>query len=182
MEFAAVADATPMELFSDEWMKGFMALWNADPVMAKMAEINFSAVICYGFEGDAKPSGILVVEKGLGVRAGKYDGEKDVTWDIRATKKRWLKWLEAGVSMSKIAKMYVLRHIRFLTGDYMSMISNPKMATPFVHSFKVMGQVGKAGDAQSPAADAVDSDEEADAAAPAEVTTPAADAATEVAK
>ena len=136
-----------MELFSDEWMQAYLVEWNKDPnLAAKLSQIHFKATICYGFKDEKTPRGIMVVEEGEAVRAGKYDGEKDYNWDLRASKERWGKWLLSGMSMGKMVKAYMSGQIKFVTGDYGSMISNPKMAGPFIHSFTVMGIVGKDAD------------------------------------
>ena len=43
------------ELFSEEWMKGFMAAWNNEPdLCGPLAEIGFNSVIGYGFTDDAR--------------------------------------------------------------------------------------------------------------------------------
>jgi hypothetical protein len=133
--------ASTIELFSEEWALKFMEEWNADPKLGdKLAEIHFKANICYGFKEEPSPIAILVVEEGKVVRAGKYAGE-DITWDLRASRERWGKWVASGMTMTKMAGAYMKGQIKFVKGDYGSMISNPKMAGPFVHSFDVMGRV-----------------------------------------
>ncbi len=40
------------DLFSAEWMTGFMNAWNAEPELSDaLAKINFNSVIGYGFPG-----------------------------------------------------------------------------------------------------------------------------------
>jgi len=129
------------ELFSDEWMKGFMDEWNKESELAEaLAEIDFSSTICYGFKGDENPLGVLVVEKGKCVRAEKWDDETP-NWDLRADKDNWLKWLAKGLGMASLGAAYVSGKLKFKTGDYKSIIKDPRMAGPFIKSFTVMGRV-----------------------------------------
>jgi hypothetical protein len=129
------------ELFSDEWMKGFMEEWNKEPdVSNALAEINFTSTLGYGFDGDDKPIGVLVVEKGKAIAAGAYNGE-ELSWDLRASQANWGKWLKKGIGMMGLGMAYTSRKIKFPIGDYMSMVKDPRMAGPFVKSFTVMGRV-----------------------------------------
>ncbi|RMD71264.1 MAG: SCP-2 sterol transfer family protein [Gammaproteobacteria bacterium] len=129
------------ELFSEEWMKAFAEEWNKEPAIVEpLSKINFNSVIGYGFIGEDKPRGVLVVEGGKAVRAGAYNGET-LNWDLRAKPEDWQKWLEKGVSMMSLGMAYTTGKLKFLVGDYKSMIKNPSMAGPFIKSFEVMGRV-----------------------------------------
>ena len=131
------------ELFSDEWMKGLMAEWNADPdVKDKLAAIGFNSVICCGFKGDDQPRGVFVVENGECVRAGDYNGETP-DWDMRAHEKDWMKWMEKGIGMAGLGMAFTTGKLKFLVGDYKGMLKDPRMAGPFVKSFSLMGKVGR---------------------------------------
>jgi len=73
------------ELFSDEWMKGFMAQWNSEPDLADaLSEIGFNSVIAYGFDGEESPRGFIKIENGKATDAGTYAGQS-VNWDLRAS-------------------------------------------------------------------------------------------------
>jgi len=129
------------ELFSDEWMKKFKDAWNAEPeIKDKLAEIGFDSVICYGFKGEDDPRGFLKVEKGECTSAGSWNGG-EMNWDLRAEKENWDKWTEKGVGMTGLGMAYTTGKLKFKTGDYKSMIKDPRMAGPFVKSFSVMGKV-----------------------------------------
>jgi hypothetical protein len=129
------------DLFSDAWMKGFMDEWNKEPELADaLAEINFTSTIAYGFDGDDKPTGILVIENGKAVSAGTYNDER-VSWDLRASADDWQKWLDKGIGMMGLGMAYTSRKLKFKVGDYMAMVKDPRMANPFVKSFSVMGRV-----------------------------------------
>ena len=129
-------------LFSDEWMKLMMEEWNKDPeVSGKLAEINFNSTIGCGFKGEEKPMGVFVVEDGIAVRAGTYDGET-LNWDMRADKDNWMKWMNNGLGMTGMGMAVTTGKLKFLAGDFKSMFKDPRMATPFVKSFGLMGRVG----------------------------------------
>jgi hypothetical protein len=129
------------DLFSDEWMKGFMEAWNAESGLSdELAKINFTSNIGYGFDGDDKPTGILVVENGKATAAGAYNGE-ELNWDLRASSDNWQKWVAKGLGMMGLGMAYTSRKLKFQVGDYGAMIKEPRMAKPFILSFTVMGKV-----------------------------------------
>ncbi len=129
-------------LFSDEWMKKLMDAWNAEPdVKDKLADIGFNSVICCGFKNEENPRGVFVVENGVCVRAGSWNGEK-ADWDMRADMDDWLKWVKKGIGMMGLGTAYATGKLKFKAGDYMAMIKDPRMAGPFVRSFGLMQQVG----------------------------------------
>jgi len=129
------------EMFSDEWMKGYMEKWNADPELAGALEkIGFNSVIGYGFDGEDKPRGVLKVENGRAVAAGTYNGET-LNWDLRATPDSWSKWCSKPPGMMGLGMAYTSRKLKFNVGDYAAMIKDPRMAGPFIKSFAAMGSV-----------------------------------------
>ena len=131
-----------MELFDEQWMKAFAVKWNSDSKLGDaLAKINFDSIICYGFKDEENPRGILVVEKGKVVRSGKYEGEKEYNWDLRASTSRWKKLLSQPMTMPAMAKAYMAGNLKFQKGNYTAMISNPSMASPFIYSFSVMAEV-----------------------------------------
>ena len=128
------------ELFSDEWMKSFMEQWNAEPDLSDaLAQIGFNSVIGYGFDGEDQPRGLLVVENGKATSAGAYTGE-DMNWDIRASADQWQKWMGKPPGMMGLGMAFTSRKMKFLVGDYGSMIKDPRMAGPFIKSFSVMAR------------------------------------------
>lgn len=128
------------ELFSDEWMKSFMEQWNAEPDLSdKLAAIQFNSVIGYGFDGDDKPAGVLVVENGKATNAGAYQGE-ELNWDLRAEPEHWAKWMKKPPGMMGLGVAYTSRKLKFNVGDYGAMVKDPRMAGPFIKSFGVMGR------------------------------------------
>lgn len=129
------------DLFSDEWMNSFKDAWNNEPALSgALAKIDFNSVIGYGFQGDATPTGVITVEKGMVVSAGAYNGET-LSWDIRAKQANWEKWIKKGIGMAGLGMAYTTGKMKFAVGDYMAMIKDPRMAGPFIKSFDVMGRV-----------------------------------------
>ena len=128
------------ELFSDEWMKGFMARWNNEPDLSDaLAEIGFNSVIAYGFDGEDDPRGFVRVENGKVTEAGVYSGGQ-VNWDLRASPDNWQKWMEKPPGMMGLGMAYTSRKLKFKVGDYTAMIKDPRMAGPFIKSFAAMGK------------------------------------------
>ena len=129
------------DLFSDEWMKSFMDAWNKEPELhGALAKIDFDSVIGYGFQGDDSPTGVITVEKGTVTAAGAYNGES-LSWDIRAKPENWEKWLNKGIGMAGLGMAYTTGKMKFVVGDYIAMVKDPRMAGPFIKSFSVMGTV-----------------------------------------
>lgn len=129
-------------LFSDEWMNQLKDAWNAEPeVSGKLAEINFSSVITCGFKDEDQPRGVFVVENGECVRAGDFGGE-DANWDMRASDADWRKWIAKPFGMTGMGMAFTTGKLKFLKGDFKSMIKDPRMAGPFVKSFALMSKIG----------------------------------------
>jgi putative sterol carrier protein len=129
-------------LFSDAWMKELMNAWNNDPeVKDKLAEIGFNSTISCGFKDEENPRGVFVVENGVCVRAGDWNGESP-DWDMRADMKDWLKWVQKGIGMMGLGTAYATGKLKFKHGDYKAMVKDPRMAGPFVKSFGLMQQIG----------------------------------------
>ena len=131
------------ELFSDEWMKDYMAKWNGEPELAEaLARIGFNSNIGYGLLDEDQPRGILVVENGKVTSAGAYTNES-MNWDLRASEDNWNKWMDKGLGMMSLGAAYMSGKLKFKTGDYTAMVKDPRMAGPFIKTFTVMGTVGK---------------------------------------
>jgi len=129
------------ELFSEEWMQGFASHWNAEPELSDaLAQIGFNSVIGYGFDGDDKPKGVLTVENGKAVKGESYDGQA-LNWDIRASDDQWRKWISKPPGMMGLGMAFTSRKMKFVIGDYSSMVKDPRMAGPFIKSFAVMARV-----------------------------------------
>lgn len=129
------------QLFSDEWMKRYMDVWNSMPELSDaLAKINFSSSIAYGMDDNNPPLGLIVIENGKAVSAGKYNGEP-LNWDLRASEENWMKWMKKPPGMMGLGMAYTSRKLKFVVGDYAAMVKDPRMAGPFIKSFAAMGKV-----------------------------------------
>jgi len=129
------------DLFSDAWMKSFGEEWNKESELSDaLAKIDFNSTIGYGFDKEADPVGVIVVENGKVTSAGAYNGET-MNWDLRATPDSWKKWMAKGIGMAGLGMAYMGGKLKFKVGDYSAMIKDPRMAGPFIKSFSVMGRV-----------------------------------------
>ena len=61
---------------------------------------------------------------------------------MRADKDSWLSWISSPLNLVSMGVAVTTGKLKFATGDYASMIKNPKMAGPFVKSFKLMSEIG----------------------------------------
>ena len=123
-------------------MKQLQQRWNASAEITKpLAEAEFSARIAYGFKGDAQPSGMLVIEKGVVVQAGAYDGG-ELDWDLRADADKWVSWIESGFGLTKLGPAVATGALQFASGNYRQMIRNPSLANPFLTHFSLMQDIG----------------------------------------
>lgn len=130
-----------MALFDDTWMKGLQTQWNAEPgLYDALAKINFNSVIGYGFKGEDQCIGFVEIENGQCTDAGAYDG-RVLNWDLRADQSNWEKWLKKELGMTGLGLAYATGKLKFAVGDYKAMISDPRMAGPFIKSFAAMGRV-----------------------------------------
>lgn len=130
-----------MALFDDAWMNGFKEQWNSDPGLYEaLGKIDFNSVIGYGIKGEDKARGFIAVENGTVTDAGEFDG-RELNWDLRADEKNWNKWFQKEIGMTGLGLAYTTGKLKFATGDYKAMISDPRMAGPFIKSFSAMGRV-----------------------------------------
>lgn len=118
-----------------------MEEWNQEPGLTKeLGNIKFNSTIAYGFISEERPRAVIQVRKGKVVSAGDYDDEV-VNWDLRAELECWQLWLSNPPGMLALGMAYSSRALKFESGDYASMIKDPRMAVPFIKSFDVMGRV-----------------------------------------
>ena len=56
------------DMFSNQWMKGFMDAWNSEPDLSgELEKIGFNSVIAYGIDGEDQPRGYIKIENGHAV-------------------------------------------------------------------------------------------------------------------
>ena len=65
----------------------------------------------------------------------------EIKWDIRATKDDWISLIVKPPGLMKLGIAYTSRKLRFVKGDYATMVRDPSLASAFVKSFALMGKV-----------------------------------------
>jgi hypothetical protein len=127
-------------LFSEAWMKAFASCWNDDSdLRGALERVGFTSAIGYGITGESKPRAVMIVKNGEVVEVKMYDGQP-LNWELRASETTWKGWLSKPPGMLGIGAAYTSGKLKFLAGDYASMIKDPRMAGPFVRSFQLMGR------------------------------------------
>lgn len=138
------------EIFSTDWMEAFMRAWNDESLLVDpLSQIGFSSTIGYGFSGEIDPRGVLVIDKGFCTTAGGYGGQT-LNWDVRAQQAQWTLWFEKPPGMPALGLAFATGKLEFAIGDYGAMISDPRMASPFVKSFSAMARIAMTRQEQPP--------------------------------
>jgi len=130
-----------LQIFDTAWMNKYMQEWNKDLYLTReLKEINFSSTIGYGFPDEDKPRSCIVIKDGYAVEAGQYNDQK-LNWDLRAKEGHWKEWFKREVGSTGLGLAYTTGKLKFVEGDFKSMIKNPLMASPFIKSFSTMGRI-----------------------------------------
>jgi len=129
------------DLFSGEWAQAYKDAWNADEeITASLQRAGFNSVVAFGLPDAAEPAFIMSIQNGL-IASVNNTASEDIKWDIRATKDDWLSLIVKPPGLMKLGIAYTSRKLRFLRGDYATMIKDPSLASAFVKSFALMGKV-----------------------------------------
>jgi hypothetical protein len=129
------------DLFSGEWAKAYMDAWNADEeITSSLQRANFSSVVAFGVPDQNGPAFVMKIDNGL-VTSVNDPAVTDANWDIRATVDDWLSLIVKPPGLMKLGIAYTSRKLRFVKGDYATMIKDPSLAAAFVKSFALMGKV-----------------------------------------
>mgnify|MGYP000730068893 FL=1 len=80
------------------------------------------------------------MENGKVTEAGTYQGQ-DLNWDMRADDSNWEGWMKKEIGMTGLGLAFSTGKLKFKKGDFKAMISDPRMAGPFIKSFAAMGRV-----------------------------------------
>jgi hypothetical protein len=129
------------DLFSDEWAQAYKDAWNADEeITASLQRAGFNSVVAFGLPDATKPAFVMSIQNGL-IASVNRTAVEDIKWDIRATKDDWLSLIVKPPGLMKLGIAYTSRKLRFLKGDYATMIKDPSLASAFVKSFALMGRV-----------------------------------------
>ena len=129
------------DLFSNEWAQAFMNAWNADDeITASLQRVGFNSVVAFGLPDDVEPAFVMTIQNGL-VSSINTAAVDEIKWDIRASKDNWLSLIVKPPGLMKLGIAYTSRKLRFVKGDYATMIKDPSLAGAFVKSFALMGKV-----------------------------------------
>lgn len=129
------------DLFSGEWAQAYMDAWNADQeITTSLARAGFNSVVAFGLPDTAEPAFVMNIQNGL-ISSVNNTAVDDIKWDIRATKDDWISLIVKPPGLMKLGIAYTSRKLRFLRGDYATMIRDPSLASAFVKSFALMGKV-----------------------------------------
>ena len=131
-----------MEFFTQAWVENFAQKWNADTEMIEpLAEAGFSAVIAFGYPGQAQPSVMLEIANGKVAYAGivnKVAQPPKIDWDLRALPEQWLMWHSKPLTLSSLGVAVQNGQLQFKAGDYRKMIRTPSLANPFLRFFNLL--------------------------------------------
>jgi len=129
------------ELFSEDWAKKYVAAWNADEEITKtLGQLGWSSVVGFGFNDDEEPSFVMTIENGKVVSTNSKSDD-DIKWDLRATKDNWSSLIAKPPGLMKLGIAYTSRKLRFVKGDYATMVKDPGLASAFVKSFALMAAI-----------------------------------------
>ena len=129
------------EMFTDEWARAYMKIWNSDPEISDMlGNAKFSSVVAFGYQDEDKPRVVMTIKNGNMVSVDKRPTD-DINWDLRAGQDFWLGLLSQPPGLMKLGIAYTSRKLRFNKGDYTKMIKDPSLAGAFVKCFALMGKV-----------------------------------------
>jgi len=129
------------DLFSGEWAQAYKDAWNADEeITASLQRAGFNSVVAFGLPDVAEPAFVMSIQNGL-IASVNNTALEEIKWDIRATKDDWLSLVVKPPGLMKLGIAYTSRKLRFLRGDYATMIKDPSLASAFVKSFALMGKV-----------------------------------------
>lgn len=129
------------DLFSNEWAEAYKEAWNSDEeITSSLARAGFNSVVAFGLADDTEPAFVMAIQNGLvsSINTAPHD---DIKWDIRATKDDWISLIVKPPGLMKLGIAYTSRKLRFIKGDYATMVKDPSLASAFVKSFALMGKV-----------------------------------------
>ena len=129
------------EMFSSEWARSYMDIWNSDQEITSMlSDAGFSSVVAFGYQEEAAPRFVMTIENGRVVSVDAKP-EDQIKWDLRAEQDFWTALLSRPPGLMKLGIAYTSRKLRFNKGDYATMVKDPSLAGAFVKCFALMGKV-----------------------------------------
>jgi len=131
------------EIFSEEWMQKYKTLWNDDNDHIKqLADSDFTAKVGFGLKDEDEPRVVIEIHHGLITNLTPYNNE-ELDWDIRGKAGFWTEISNKAPNIMKLGLAYTSRDLKFVKGDYATMIKEPSLSKAFIHCFKLMSEVFK---------------------------------------
>lgn len=128
-------------LFSSVWARKFVEEWNGESGLVNvLGTIRFSSVVAFGFLDEESPRLCLRIENGKAAELKSYNHLR-VDWDVRGAPDLWQDWMKNPPGLMAIGMAYTRRSLQFRAGDYVAMVKNPAMATPFVRCLELMSRI-----------------------------------------
>jgi hypothetical protein len=129
------------EIFSEEWMKKYKSLWNSDNEHIKqLSDSDFSSNVAFGLIEDESPRIVIEIHQGIITNLAAYTGQ-NLDWDVRGKPAFWQAVSKQSPSLMKLGLAYTSRELKFLKGDYVKMIKEPRLSNAFIKCFKFMSAV-----------------------------------------
>ena len=129
------------ELFSEKWAQEYMVAWNTnEDITSTLASVGWSSIVGFGFKDDESPAFVMSISNGHIVSVNNV-GVTDLDWDLRATEENWHSLIAKPPGLMKLGMAYTSRKLRFVKGDYASMIKDSNLASAFVKSFGLMAAI-----------------------------------------
>lgn len=129
------------DLFSNEWAQSFMDAWNSDEeITTSLERAGFNSVVAFGVPDTTEPAFVMTIQNGT-VSSINTASADEIKWDIRASRDDWISLIVKPPGLMKLGIAYTSRKLRFIKGDYATMIKDPSLAGAFVKSFALMGKV-----------------------------------------
>jgi len=129
------------EMFSNEWARDYMDVWNADhDITSMLSSAGFSSVVAFGYQDEDDPRFVMTIENGNVVSVDKKPADA-IKWDLRAGQDFWVGMVSKPPGLMKLGIAYTSRKLRFNKGDYATMVKDPSLAGAFVKCFALMGKV-----------------------------------------
>jgi len=129
------------QIFSEAWMNALKEKWNATPeVCDPLKKVEFTARIGYGYKGEPRARGLLLVVNGMVMHAGSMDAD-ELDWDLRASPEDWKKWVEQGFGLTKLGPAIATNALEFARGNYRQMIAHPALSKAFLQHFSLMSKI-----------------------------------------
>jgi hypothetical protein len=129
-----------VEMFSQEWAKGFSERWNNTAEMTEpLGQAKFCSTIGFGYQEEEHPRIKLTVVDGRVSDSGPYTpSEEKLDWDLRATPEQWAIWRKEPLTIIGLGVAVARGMIHFKAGDYRGMIRQMQLAKPFLHFFTIL--------------------------------------------